>query len=101
MRPGRVGDDAGQRRLAAAGRAEEDQRGDAVGFDGAAQQLARPQDVRLPDELVERARAHPVGQRSFFGLVARGSVLEEVGHGYWFCACSISSNAFATVSEYT
>ena len=36
-----------------------------VGLDGAAQQPARPDDMLLADELVQRARAHPRRQRRF------------------------------------
>lgn len=32
-------------------------------LDGAAQRLARTEDVLLPDHLLERARPHPVGER--------------------------------------
>ncbi len=57
------GDDARERRLAGAGRPVEDHRRDAVGLDGAAEQLARPEHVRLSREVVEGARAHPLGER--------------------------------------
>ena len=60
---GLVGDDHGQRGLAGTGRPpQDDGREKPVGFDGAAQELARPDDVLLADELVQRARAHPGGQ---------------------------------------
>src|SRR5690606_31074748 len=52
-----------QRRLAGAGRAEKDQRAEAVGFEHAVQQLAFAQEVLLADELLERAGPHPRGQR--------------------------------------
>ena len=37
--------------------------GSSARLERAPQQLARPQQVRLPDELVQRARPHPLGQR--------------------------------------
>ena len=61
-----VGDDARQRGLAGAGRPVEDDGAELVGLDRAAQQPARPDDVLLADELVERARAHPGGEGRFF-----------------------------------
>jgi hypothetical protein len=60
-----VRDDARERRLARAGRAVEDDRADLVRLDGAAQQAARPDDLRLADELIQRARAHARSERRF------------------------------------
>jgi len=60
---GLAGDNLRQRRLAGARRAVEDQRLDAIRLNGAAQQLPRPQDVRLADELAQVAGAHPGRQR--------------------------------------
>ena len=62
---GGVGDDARQRRLARARRPVEDDRAELVGLDRPAQQPSRPDDVLLADELVQRARPHPRGQRRF------------------------------------
>src|SRR5207248_2581852 len=62
-------DDVSERRLAGAGWAGQDDRRQPVGLDGAAQKFARPKDVLLPDEFVERARTHPRGQRR--GIVQR------------------------------
>ncbi len=56
-------DDARQRRLAAAGRAPEDERGDLVGLDGAAEQAARADEVCLAHELVEGPWPQASGQR--------------------------------------
>ena len=59
----RVGDDPRQRRLAGAGRAPEDDRLQDVGVDGLAQRPARGEQAILADNLVERARPHPLGER--------------------------------------
>ena len=65
------------------------QRAGVVALDLHAQRLARPQDVLLPDKLVERARTHAIGQRTRLvdGFVGR-DLLEEIqdlfhhgGHG--------------------
>src|SRR5690606_7299649 len=73
-------DDPRERGLAGAGRPEEDDGGHAVGLDGAAEELARPEDMRLSYELVERAGPHPVGERGVGGAALLGAGLEEVGH---------------------
>ena len=57
--PGSLGDEPGERRLAAAGRAVEDHRVRAPLLDRPAQRRACRQQPLLTDELVERARAHP------------------------------------------
>ena len=62
-RPRRLGNDGREGRLAAAGRAPEDGAGQAVGLDGAPQQLARADNLCLAHEFVQRPRAHAVGQR--------------------------------------
>ena len=62
-RLGDAGDDLGQRGLAHARRAPEDDRAGIVALDLQPQRLAGPEHVLLADELVERARAHAVGQR--------------------------------------
>ena len=49
--------------LPGARRPVEDERLDAVGLDGAAQQLPRPEDMRLADKLSQVARPHPRRQR--------------------------------------
>jgi len=58
-----VGDDGGQHRLPGARRAVEDQRCQPVRLQHPAQQGPRAEDVRLADELLERARPHPHGER--------------------------------------
>ena len=57
-------DDLGHRRLACARRPVENQRLNAVGFDGAAQELSRAEDMSLADELLEGAGSHAGSQRS-------------------------------------
>jgi len=52
--------------------AEENQRLNAVGLDGAAQQLSRRENVRLPGKFVEIARAHPRGERLVSGSFRSG-----------------------------
>ena len=77
-----VGDDLRQGGLAGAGRApEDDGREQPVGLDGAAQELARADDVLLADVLVQGARAHAGGQRGFGFHAFLHGVVEEVGHG--------------------
>ncbi len=58
-----VGDDASEGGLARARRAVEDDRAELVGLDGPAQKPPRPDNVLLADEFIERARAHPRGER--------------------------------------
>ena len=61
---GDTGDDLGERGLAGAGRAPEDHRGRIIALDLHPQRFAGADQVLLPDELVERARTHAVGQRA-------------------------------------
>ncbi len=72
-RPGHAGDDARERRLAGSGRAPQDDRLQAIALDRAAQGPARAEQILLADELVERLRAHPLGERR------RGQCLRSVG----------------------
>ena len=72
----RVGDDEGQRRLAGAGWAVEDERRQLVGLDRSSQQAAMSQDVILTDEFVEHARSQARRQRLIAGITPAG--LEEV-----------------------
>ena len=60
---GAGGDDPGQGRLPHPGRPMQDQVADPIGGDGAAQQPARPEDLLLPLELIERARPQSIRQR--------------------------------------
>ena len=63
VRARRRGDEPGHRRLAGARRAPQDDRLQRVALDGGAQRLAGRQQLLLAHELVERPRAHPLGQR--------------------------------------
>ena len=63
VRAGLVRDDPRERRLSGPRRPPEDHRGYLIGFDRAPQRAARPDDLLLADELVERARAHPRRER--------------------------------------
>ena len=74
-----LGDEARQRRLAAARRSPEDQRGDVVGVDRTPQRALRSDEVLLPDELVEGARTHARCERGA-GIDHVGGV-EERGAG--------------------
>ncbi len=59
----------GQGGLAATGRAPQDHRVDATGFQRATQRLALIEQPRLPDDLVEAARTHALGEGlECFGL---------------------------------
>jgi hypothetical protein len=56
-------DEARQRRLARTGRPPEHDRAQGPLLDRAAQRLARPEQLLLPRELLERARSHARGER--------------------------------------
>ena len=78
---GHARDDARERRLAAARRAVEDHRADAVLLDREPQGRAFAEHVFLADELVERRRPHAqCERRDDAGALAR-SVGEEIAHG--------------------
>jgi len=80
-----AGDELGQRRLAGAGRSPEDDRGEFIALDLAAQRLLRPENMLLPDEVLEAlpgAYAQPGGACRVFRvclLTRRGGV--EQAHG--------------------
>ena len=63
VRARQAADHERQRRLARAGRPPEDQRAQLVLLDRAAQRPAGPEDLLLAEDLVERARAHALGER--------------------------------------
>ena len=69
------GDDARERRLAAPRRTPQDHRANTVGRDRLGQERLRPEDVLLADQVGERLRPHPVGQRS----PALGALLRRRG----------------------
>ncbi len=77
---GGAGDRQRERRLACAGRAPEDRAGEPILLDKAAQRLARPHQVRLPDDIVERARAQPRGQRRLGAQAVLGGGAEQIRH---------------------
>ena len=64
-------DDPGDRRLAGARRSVEDHRVRLAGLDRGAQRRALGEQVLLADEVVERARAHPDGERRPLAGAAR------------------------------
>ena len=74
---GRARDDGSQRGLAASGRAVKDGGRHAVGFDGAAEQTSLPDDMRLTDKFIQRARAHTVGERAERGFLRRKQILHD------------------------
>ncbi len=72
-----VRNDHRERGFARARRAPEDDRREKfVGLDGAPQELAFTDDVLLPDEFVERARANARRKRRFILLQFAAMVLE-------------------------
>ena len=81
-----------ERRLAGPGRAVEDHRVRLAGLDRGPQRARRAQQVRLADELLERARAHARRQRQIprCGLRTPGRVVrhvEEPSHCGKYAAC--------------
>ena len=77
---GALGDDARDRGLAGARRAEEDHRRRAVLLDRESQRGAGPEHVLLADELVEARRTETHGERRVLGLPLRRRLGEEVSH---------------------
>ena len=75
---GRAGDGERQRRLAGARRTPEDRRRQAVLLDEAAQRLAGSDEVVLADDLVDRARPEPGGQRRLGAQTLLGRGAEQV-----------------------
>ena len=72
---GDVGDDAGEGGFADAGRSPEDHRGGVVALDLHAEGLAGGEEMLLPDEFVESAGTHALGERERrrgFGMSGRG-----------------------------
>ncbi len=61
---GDAGNDLGEGGLAGARRTPEDHRSGVVALDLHAQRLARPDQVLLSNEFIERARAHAIGERA-------------------------------------
>lgn len=92
---GCFGDDLGEGGFAGTGRAVEDDGGEGVGVDHAAEELARPEQVGLPNDLVEGPGPHPSRQRCDAGdclfafgcpkVVHTGSVRVNVKSGIGVC----------------
>ena len=66
--PRRLGDDVRERGLSRARRPEQDDRAQLVLLDGGAQPASRPHGLLLADDLLQRAGAHPNGERRHFRL---------------------------------
>ena len=80
----RVGDQVGQRGLAHAGRSPEDHRRQHAGLDHTSNDLPLPDQMLLPDERIERARTHALGERNVGGTEQRHATkLRAQGS----CAC--------------
>ncbi len=79
-RPGQGGDDARERRLAAARRAVEDRGVDTVILDRASQRGTLAEDVRLTDEFCEARRPQPLRERRDLAGARVGRIGEEVTH---------------------
>ncbi len=79
---GAAGDCESKRRLAGARRAPQQRRRQPVGLDETAQRLARPDEVVLADDIVDRARSQPGRQWSAGSALLLGGHREEVvAHG--------------------
>ena len=74
---GEIGNQARERGLAGAGRAPEDDRLQQVALDGFAQRPARADQLLLALDLVERARAHALGERHRARIWRVGGFVEE------------------------
>ena len=77
-----VGDQLGQSGFADAGRPPQNDRGEFVALDLAAQGLAGAEDVVLADVVFEAARAHALGQRALGAGGFRGRGVVEQAHGW-------------------
>ena len=81
VRAGDLRDEAGERRLAGARGAPEDDRLQQVALDRHAQRPARREQVLLPDQFVEAARPHAVGEgrpHAASSWAGRGLVVEQL-----------------------
>ena len=76
-----AGEQARQRGLAAPGRPPQDQRRQLRRLERAAQQLAGAEQVLLPDELVERSRPHPLGQRLAAAILGGVRAKKSIARG--------------------
>ena len=75
--------DFGQSRLAATWRSPKDKGVEAPVAQYSVQYLSRPEQVRLPDELIKVPRAHPFGQRSLSPGFINGKVFEHIQLVHW------------------
>src|SRR5262245_53610232 len=80
-RSGRVGQNSGQRRLAAAGRAPEYQRTQLASADDTAQEFSRTEQMLLADEFRQRFRTHSLGERLVPFFLCSDRRVEEI-HDY-------------------
>ena len=72
---GLAGDDLRERGFSGAGWSVKNKGLNAVGFNGAAEELAGTENMRLTNEFTEVARAHPGGKRlAFYGVRRRRSL---------------------------
>ena len=76
--PGVRGEEGGKGRLPGARRAPQDHRVKVARLDGGAEQSPGPEQVRLANELVERLRPHPLGQRGRFAPALARRLLEQL-----------------------
>src|SRR5205823_271080 len=83
---GRVGDDPRERRLAAARRAVEDHRADAVRPDRQPERRALAEYLLLPDKLVQRRRPQAHGKWCHVREAGLGRVREKVAHAPKYAA---------------
>ena len=85
IRVGHARDDFGERGFADAWGAPKEQRASVVALDLHPQRLAWRENMLLPDELVQAARAHAIGQRPGFvnGIVSGRDLLKQI-HGISF-----------------
>lgn len=72
-----MGDHLGDRRLADARRTPQDQADEPIAGDDAAEERVRSEQVFLANDLIEGARAQPIGERTREIAAARGGMLEE------------------------
>ena len=92
-----VGNDVGESRFAGARRAGKDHGRQTIGFDRAAQEFSRPENMFLTDKLVERPRSHSCGERrsalragGCFGFLSG----KKIVHGGKYGACVFSASHF-------
>ncbi len=76
--PGLIRNNVRQCRFARAGRAVKNHGAEPIGLQQSAQQLARPEEMLLADELVQSARPHPRRERLGAAQVFFMGLLEEI-----------------------